>query len=97
MIRQMTRKLSSSIPYDRISIAPMLNVTNELVFLRMLVTHSYQRYFVRLLSKHTTLYTEMFVDDYLIHHKNVDRLLQYKMNHSSYLDLINRNIQLLHN
>ena len=70
--------MSSTIPYDRISIAPMINVTNEYFLLTSIIRNSYHRFYARLLSKHTVLYTEMYVDEFLIHHKNVDPYLQYE-------------------
>ncbi|KAK8827314.1 hypothetical protein WA556_000939 [Blastocystis sp. ATCC 50177/Nand II] len=56
----------SSFPRDRISIAPMLGITND-----------YQRYFVRLMTKRATLYTEMFVDETVLHHPACDRLVHF--------------------
>ncbi|OAO15476.1 tRNA-dihydrouridine synthase [Blastocystis sp. ATCC 50177/Nand II] len=65
MLRPFLRRMSS-FPRDRISIAPMLGITND-----------YQRYFVRLMTKRATLYTEMFVDETVLHHPACDRLVHF--------------------
>lgn len=57
--------MSIALPARRLSVAPMMAVTDR-----------HYRYFLRLLSKHTWLYTEMVVDQSLIH-GDKKRFLQY--------------------
>lgn len=57
--------MSTVLPPRRLSVAPMMAVTDR-----------HYRYFLRLLSKHTWLYTEMVVDQSLIH-GDKQRFLKY--------------------
>ena len=77
MFRWFARNMATAFPRDRISIAPMLDVTNECLLTSFVYCYSYQRYIIRMMSRHVTLYSEMFVDEMLIRAPQPQSLIEY--------------------
>lgn len=62
--------------YDRVSFAPMLDVTNT-YYNNGLLYYRFQRYMMRCLTKKTTLYTEMYVAETILFSRYTDDIIEY--------------------
>ena len=62
--------------YDRISFAPMLDVTDTYIHIYLL-TDRFQRYMMRQITKQCTLYTEMYVAETILFSRYTDDIIEF--------------------
>ena len=62
--------------YDRISIAPMLDITDTYILFFSFIS-SFQRYFMRQLTRKCTLYSEMVVAETILFSRYTDDIIEY--------------------
>ena len=62
--------------YDRISIAPMLDITDTYILFFSFIS-SFQRYFMRQLTRKGTLYSEMVVAETILFSRYTDDIIEF--------------------
>lgn len=77
LLERETQTMQSATPnYDKVSFAPMLDVTNT-YYHNVYLYYRFQRYMMRCLTKRTTLYTEMYVAETILFSRYTDDIIEF--------------------